>query len=1167
MNPREQLNTYLEALERRLRLGTMLRGAAVLLAAALTATVGLVLIINQLAFSRGSLLGARGALLLALGVSAALGLAIPLWRLDRRNAAGKAESAFPKFQQRLITFAERDPQGREPFLELLAADTMPTASESEAVHLVPRNALLASMGIGAASLGVLIWLVLAGPGYLGYGAALLWAGPSEGVSPLYDIRVSPGDVTVRRNADELITAEPIGLQTDRVRLYARSESASKWERLNMQPQPGGSAFQFTFAGLPESVEYYVEAGPLRSRHFNIRVADLPAIKQIRVTYHYPGWTGLQNAVEERGGDLRAIEGTDASLEILTDRPLRDGILVVDDQQIRLTGGKENRYDANIRIEKDGAYHVATLEQGQPVRLSEDYFIEASKANPPEVAIARPGRDYQASPIEEVTVSARAADEFGLHDFQLHYSVNGGAEQSVNLLKGKSEKSADGSTVLHLEDFKVVPGDIVSVYATAKDARAESRTDMFFIQAEPFEREFSQSQQAGGGGGGGRGGDQSEISQREKEIIAATWKQLGDKGATPEKAAENAKFLSGVQAKLREQALSLAGRLESRDLTQQNAEFSGFQQDMNAAAAAMSPASEKLQQRKWNDAIPNEQKALQYLLRAEATFRQIEVAFGNSGGGAGGSAGRDLASLFDLELDTQKNQYETAQTASSGNQRDEAIDEALRKLDELARRQADLADQQRNSSEAMQQRWQQEMLRRETEELQRQVEQLSRNSQQGSGTSSNQSSGSSSSSSGSQSGSDSRARQALDRLRQATDDMRRAASQGQSEADARRAADRLREAQGLLNGMQRQAASGRLDSMAGEADRLAKEEQEQADRMQRAFGRDDSSGFEQRYPDEAQIQERAKLAGDRLRLADELARLEKEMRDAESGLAASDRPAASKLRDALGQLDESDLETRIQRSADRLRTGINPYRNSGEAEIATGLQRLSDQIRQAQQALGSGQQHGSESAINQVERLRSRLESLDRGFNPGNALGGRQGRTNLGARTGAPGDRTGAPGLGTTIDNGFYGNNRDGYRGGRNNWSIDTGNNSTAGPRTTAPANTTTAGTDPERTYEQGMNDLNQLRQAVETDPETLRQVQELIREMQRLDPKRFPGNPELVEQLHTQVLNDVDKLELQLRRKVDDQESGQVRSGDSLPVPPGYQEAVAEYFRRLSKRP
>ncbi len=50
-----------------------------------------------------------------------------------------------------------------------------------------------------------------------------------------------------------------------------------------------------------------------------------------------------------------------------------------------------------------------------------------------------------------------------------------------------------------------PGDIISVYAMAKDANAETHTDIIFIQADPFERGFTQSQQGGGAGGGGGGG--------------------------------------------------------------------------------------------------------------------------------------------------------------------------------------------------------------------------------------------------------------------------------------------------------------------------------------------------------------------------------------------------------------------------------------------------------------------------------------------------------------------------------------------------------------------------------------------------------------------------------------------------------------------------------------
>ncbi len=154
----------------------------------------------------------------------------------------------------------------------------------------------------------------------------------------------------------------------------------------------------------------------------------------------------------------------------------------------------------------------------------------------------------------------------------------------------------------------------------------------------------------------------------------------------------------------------------------------------AASEAMAPAAQQLQQEKWKDAIPNEQKALQFLLRAEATFRQIQVAFGAARRRRrrrwrGARSGR----LFDLELDTEKNQYETRQTAAtSAEQKAQEIADALKKLDELAKREEDLAQQQRNGAQTAEQKWQQEMLQREAQQLQQQMEQqLAQNGQQGS----------------------------------------------------------------------------------------------------------------------------------------------------------------------------------------------------------------------------------------------------------------------------------------------------------------------------------------------------------------------------------------------------------------------------------------------------
>src|ERR1700730_1269351 len=160
MSAREQLNSYIQGLEHRLRLRAILRGISILTSAALATTIILVLVINLFAFSKGSLISARTILSLILGAAACVGIVLPLLRLNRRHAAHTAEDTFAQFQQRLVTFAERDEGGREPFLELLAADTLQVARQLEPERLVPNKTLLVSLGAGLVSLGVLIWTIV-----------------------------------------------------------------------------------------------------------------------------------------------------------------------------------------------------------------------------------------------------------------------------------------------------------------------------------------------------------------------------------------------------------------------------------------------------------------------------------------------------------------------------------------------------------------------------------------------------------------------------------------------------------------------------------------------------------------------------------------------------------------------------------------------------------------------------------------------------------------------------------------------------------------------------------------------------------------------------------------------------------------------------------------------
>ena len=562
--------------------------------------------------------------------------------MNRRNTAKLAEARAPEFGERLLTLTERhDPDN--PFTELVAEDALQVAHSHLSEHFVPSSWLLGSLAGALLAFIALVWLIAAAPGYWGYGASLLWTNAARATAPLYDISVAPGNSTVRRRTDQMIFAQLKGFSAPNVVLHAKYHDALKWEQIPMQAQPSVNGYQILFAGLSDSLEYFVEAGGSQSKHFTLAVKDLPNVKRLRVAVHFPPAIGLQDSVEDPGGDIRAVEGSKAEIKVLTDKPLKDGVLVMEEgSRVPLIADGDNSVSASVPISKDGSYHIAALDKNEAVRMTDNYIIEARKDEAPAVSIVRPGKDAGVSPIEELPVTVSSSDDFGLHGVDLHYSVNGGAEQIKSLASAKNSKSVEGKTVLPLEDFKLAPGDLVSFYATAKDATHTSRSDIVFAKVEPFDLKFRQSQSAGGGGDGA--GDQnSQISERQKDIIAATWNQVKDPAKEAAGVAQNTHFLSETEAKLAEQAKALSERMSNRELGQDSAQFKEFSKSMQEASAQMGQAVDQLHSGKWNGALGPEQKGLQSLMHAESLFRDIQVSMGQSSGGGAGGGGQERES--------------------------------------------------------------------------------------------------------------------------------------------------------------------------------------------------------------------------------------------------------------------------------------------------------------------------------------------------------------------------------------------------------------------------------------------------------------------------------------------------------------------------------------------
>lgn len=1222
--PETNLDDYLDRVRRRLQASLASRGLGALVLAALLVTVCGVYFANRAAFSTASIVSVRTLLVAAVVSVVVMLLVRPLRGLGARRAADEVERQAPAFGGRLDAWVDRKTgmggadAPANPLLDLLAEDTLRVAETVPVDAVVGRGRMLSFAAAALAGLAVLAWLGTSGPGYWQYGTSRLWTGWfSASDAPLYEFLVEPGDTTVRKGANLAVSASPVGFDPAAVDIYAKFESSVDWEKAPMAPQLEASGYRFSFSALREPLRYYIVAGRVRTREFNVAVVAMPTVENIKLEYDFPSWTGLKSIVEDPGGDIRAVKDSKVTVTVTTDKLLQDGVLIVGENRIALRGN-----EAELQVIDDDEYHIAAIYRGETIRLTDDFFITLVPDEKPDLDILEPARDWKTTGIAEVAARFKADDDFGLRSMDLHYSVNGIEQPKVSFSGVRGKKEFSGEHLFLLEEMGqaidaealkpassvdplpppaplagLLPGDLISYYATARDNKNEIRTDIYFIEIQPFNHAFSQSQQSGGQEGGGQ--QQDEISRRQKEIVVATWNLIkerdGADGRKPEELREGAVILAELQSTLMSQAKTLAERVRARQLTANDPKFKEFVEHMEKAAEFMKPAADALAAYKLDDAVRPEQQALQYLLRAESVFTDIQISMNRNGGGGGG-ASRDLAEMFELEMDLEKNQYETA-GGSSGRQIEQEIDDAFKKLEELARRQEQLADRAQDRAEmGFEERWKQEMLRREAEELKRNLEQLQRRQQsrqQGQDSRQSQASSSgSNASSGSNSGS-SQGRgqqQQLDRTIEQLDRAARAMEQGnggnQSQS-ALRAQQQLRQALQEMSRERSQQSRNAISQMRQSAEELVQEQEQVAEKVQQslrtALEAIKAQGGQQNGlpPSGMTREEEIALADRKVEMGEQLAAIEREMQRQSRRLREENREASGRLRSALGDLQQSEASTSIQNAAQMIRRGMAPYVAQAERGVTRALNQLRDDLQEAEQlAQGGGEnpQLGLARALNDMENLRRRMEQAAgsgenaRQQGEGAQSGGRQPGQQSGQQPGqqpgqgqASGQLGGAGAAGEVSSSqprraaSGRGGERE-FRGG-----FGAANYGDWNPRPYTGAADPEVRGRMEEGLRQGIADvpglIRQLRESGQFVPQDFTELRNFVR---GLSDERFKGNPKLLEQEYRKMLALLEQLEVQVRRQVELDDKEEVRAIVSEPAPETYREAVAEYYRRLS---
>jgi hypothetical protein len=730
--------------------------------------------------------------------------------------------------------------------------------------------------------------------------------------------------------------------------------------------------------------------------------------------------------------------------------------------------------------------------------------------------------------------------------------------------------------MFLEEWKLKPGDVVSYFARATDGAGHTgSSDMYFLEVRPFDKTYREAEQ-GGGGGGGQGGESAEgLSERQRQIVVGTFNVLRDSAGQERRAwDQNVATLAISQGRLVGEVGNLLTRLRTRGITQDSL-FKIIADELDSAGVSMRAAEEQLAQRKARPALPDEQRALLHLQRAEAAYREVQVAMGNQQGGGGqGSrqaSAEELADLFELETDKLRTQYESVQR-ENGAQSEQKLDETLERLRRLASRQQQENARMERMAAAMRGKnaqsgggggGSQRQLAEETEEAARQLERLAR-----------------------EKNSAEMAEQAR-RLREAAEQMRRAASSGseQGAAQGSSALDRLKSATRELERSRTQGRQEEIRRLASRAEELRSKQAEAAEQA-KSLPKDET----ERSGKLDKLAERKDgLARDVERLGADAERLARD--------AARDQPkAARKLGEAAEGIKNSRVRVKLVFSKDLIRRGSPESIRSFEEQIEQNLAQAAEQLKDAAGSISESPGDRQARALDRARDLvrgMSSLEERARAEQRARQQGkdGQAGQEQAGQRDGArPGEQNGqqnGKASNGQQQNGQQqggqpqGGQQQGRAEGQQNGQqagTENGNPSSRNQPPTeggvsrgAPNGNPNGRVDP-GDMRQYVRELRARRQAAESLRADLRAIGQDTGELDRLvqQLKAFE-NPDAIgterglDKLHDDVIEGLKTFEFALWRKFGDSSEQRPALGASARVPPQYREQVEEYYRSLAR--
>ena len=181
------------------------------------------------------------------------------------------------------------------------------------------------------------------------------------------------------------------------------------------------------------------------------ISAVPLVGDVRITYNYPGYTGLTpRTVDGSTGDIAAVKGTRVRIETHPLRTARRALLLLGE-----TGEKgeiaaslsDNTLTAELTLNEDASYRFWLQPAlGRAVREARSHHLTVEADAAPRVDILGPADRLELATPRPIEIGYSATDDYGVGTVELVYRAGDRPEQRVLLRDGGGARTVQGRTL-------------------------------------------------------------------------------------------------------------------------------------------------------------------------------------------------------------------------------------------------------------------------------------------------------------------------------------------------------------------------------------------------------------------------------------------------------------------------------------------------------------------------------------------------------------------------------------------------------------------------------------------------------------------------------------------------------------------------------------------------